>query len=114
MTANTASAAHSWAFPSCWVALNDLSVGLGRTVFAGPCDDDSNFSIPNVPDGNYNLTLFDANLTMVIGTQNVLKAATASGVERVLFTSSDKAVNPTSLMGASKRAAELLVLQAAG
>jgi len=52
---------------------------------------------------------FDAVMTNVIGTQNVLKAATASGVERVLFTSSDKAVNPTNVMGSTKLLAERMV-----
>ena len=52
---------------------------------------------------------FDAVMTNVIGTQNVLKAATASGAERVLFTSSDKAVNPTNVMGSTKLLAERMV-----
>ncbi len=49
----------------------------------------------------------------VLGTRNVLTAAQSVGVERFVMISSDKAVNPTSIMGASKRAAELLVRQAA-
>lgn len=49
----------------------------------------------------------------VLGTQNVLRAALKAGVERFVMVSTDKAVNPTSIMGASKRAAELLVHQAA-
>jgi FlaA1/EpsC-like NDP-sugar epimerase len=52
---------------------------------------------------------FDAVMTNVIGTQNVLKAAVAGGVERVLFTSSDKAVNPTNVMGSTKLLAERMV-----
>jgi FlaA1/EpsC-like NDP-sugar epimerase len=47
--------------------------------------------------------------TNILGTQNVIQAARAAGVERVLFTSSDKAVNPTNVMGASKRLAELIL-----
>ncbi len=49
----------------------------------------------------------------VLGTRNVVQAAQAVGVERLVLISTDKAVNPTSVMGASKRAAELLVHDAA-
>ncbi|NWJ42568.1 MAG: polysaccharide biosynthesis protein [Geothrix sp.] len=49
----------------------------------------------------------------IFGTLNVLKAAQASGVARFVNVSTDKAVNPTSVLGATKRIAEFLVLQAA-
>lgn len=47
--------------------------------------------------------------TNILGTQNVIDAAQQTGVERLLFTSSDKAVNPTNVMGTSKLMAERLV-----
>lgn len=47
--------------------------------------------------------------TNVVAVQNVIAAATENGIERVLFTSSDKAVNPSSVMGASKLMGERLI-----
>jgi FlaA1/EpsC-like NDP-sugar epimerase len=49
----------------------------------------------------------------VVGTRNLLDAVRSAGVQRFINISSDKAVNPTSVMGASKRVAEYLVEQAA-
>ena len=45
----------------------------------------------------------------VLGTWTLLEAARSSGVRNFLMISSDKAVNPVSVMGATKRAAELIV-----
>ena len=46
--------------------------------------------------------------TNVVGTLNVLEAAAAVGVERFVNISTDKAANPTSVLGHTKRAAEQL------
>jgi FlaA1/EpsC-like NDP-sugar epimerase len=51
---------------------------------------------------------FDAVQTNILGVKNIIKAAQINGVERVIFTSSDKAVNPTSVMGTSKLMGERL------
>nr|WP_254682799.1 nucleoside-diphosphate sugar epimerase/dehydratase [Ruegeria sp. PR1b] len=45
----------------------------------------------------------------VFGTQTLARAAAEFGVERFILVSSDKAVRPTNVMGASKRMAELIV-----
>jgi len=45
----------------------------------------------------------------IFGTQVVASAATAGGVGTFVLISSDKAVNPSSVMGASKRVAEMVV-----
>lgn len=47
----------------------------------------------------------------VFGTLNVARMADACGAERFILISTDKAVNPTSVMGATKRVAELVVRQ---
>jgi O-antigen biosynthesis protein WbqV len=44
--------------------------------------------------------------TNVVGTRNVADAAAAAGCRAMVLISTDKAVNPTSVMGASKRCAE--------
>ena len=49
--------------------------------------------------------------TNVMGTLSVLKAATAAGVQKVLFISSDKACQPTNLYGATKQIGECLAVQ---
>ena len=55
---------------------------------------------------------FEAIKTNVIGIQNLIDVAMDEEVEKVLFTSSDKAVNPTNVMGATKLLAERLITSA--
>jgi FlaA1/EpsC-like NDP-sugar epimerase len=50
--------------------------------------------------------------TNIQGVQNVIAAAQANAVDKVIFTSSDKAVNPTNVMGTSKLMGERLMTAA--
>jgi FlaA1/EpsC-like NDP-sugar epimerase len=49
----------------------------------------------------------------VLGTRNLVQAAIAHNIERFVLISTDKAVRPTSIYGATKRLAEMIVLDAA-
>lgn len=64
-------------------------------------------AMKHVPFCEYNP--FEAVQTNVIGTQNVIQAAIQNGVQKVLFTSTDKAISPTNTYGATKLTAERLI-----
>ena len=55
---------------------------------------------------------FEAVQTNILGIQNIINAAIENKVQKVIFTSSDKAVNPTNVMGTTKLMGERLMTAA--
>jgi UDP-N-acetylglucosamine 4,6-dehydratase len=66
-------------------------------------------ALKQVPACEYNP--MEAIKTNILGSSNVIDAAIDAGVERVLALSTDKAVNPVNLYGATKLSAEKLMVQ---
>lgn len=66
-------------------------------------------AMKQVPACEYNP--YEAVLTNVIGAQNIVDAAVDSGVPQVVALSTDKAVNPVNLYGATKLCEEKIVVQ---
>ena len=66
-------------------------------------------ALKQVPACEYNP--MEAIKTNIMGTSNVMEAALDAGVKKVLGLSTDKAVNPINLYGATKLAAEKLTIQ---
>jgi UDP-N-acetylglucosamine 4,6-dehydratase len=66
-------------------------------------------ALKQVPACEYNP--MEAIKTNIMGTSNVVEAALDAGVKKVLALSTDKAVNPVNLYGATKLAAEKLTIQ---
>ena len=67
-------------------------------------------AMKHVPACEYNP--FEAVQTNVMGTQNVIQSALESGVKKVIFLSTDKAIAPTNTYGATKLMAERLISSA--
>jgi len=59
------------------------------------------------------VNVVEAITNNVLGTHNVVRTALDHNVERFVLISTDKAVRPTSIYGATKRLAEMIVLEAA-
>lgn len=66
-------------------------------------------ALKQVPACEYNPS--EAIKTNILGSSNVIDAAIDTGVKRVVALSTDKAVNPINLYGATKLAAEKLIIQ---
>jgi FlaA1/EpsC-like NDP-sugar epimerase len=59
------------------------------------------------------LNVEEAVSNNVMGTRNLVEVSLNAGIERMVMISTDKAIRPSSVYGATKRLAELLVLDAA-
>jgi UDP-N-acetylglucosamine 4,6-dehydratase len=66
-------------------------------------------ALKQVPAAEYNP--FEAVKTNIVGAQNLIDACIDKGVERIVALSTDKAVNPVNLYGATKLCAEKLFIQ---
>jgi UDP-N-acetylglucosamine 4,6-dehydratase len=82
---------------------------LHRAFEAGPDVVVHAAALKQVPACEYNP--FEAIKTNVLGAENVIDAAIDAGVPKVLALSTDKAVNPVNLYGATKLCAEKLFVQ---
>ena len=67
-------------------------------------------ALKQIPSAEYNP--LEAVKTNVLGAANVIDAAIDNGVKKVMFISTDKAVHPVNLYGATKLVAEKLFVQA--
>lgn len=82
--------------------LNRALVGVDMVIHAA--------ALKQVPACEYNP--FEAVKTNILGAQNIIEAAIDKGVRKVIAISTDKAVNPVNLYGATKLCAEKMFVQA--
>ncbi len=110
---------------SLYSVLNDLTAGSAVTIHAaiGDVTDRSRFESvlqehrPHIvfhAAAHKHVPLMELNIceavkNNVLGTETAIELAEQCGVERFILISSDKAVNPVSVMGATKRVAELML-----
>lgn len=51
---------------TCWVGLNDMGLVSNEVIYAQRCDDTNGFAVPDVPDGQYQLVIWDDYLMQII------------------------------------------------
>lgn len=67
--------------PGCWIGLNTLLAGaVGQGLYVAACNDDSTFQIPNVPDGTYQLVIWDSYLLNIFAAQTVTMSGGVSSI----------------------------------
>ena len=85
--------------------LDRLSKAMNKVDYVVHCA-----ALKHVEISEYNS--FEAVLTNIVGVQNIIDVALNHNIKKVLFTSSDKAVNPSSVMGTTKLMGEKLIIAA--
>ncbi len=55
----------------CWVGLNELAAAPGKAIYAAPCNSDSTFAIDGVPQGMYQLVVWDELLDVIFASHTV-------------------------------------------
>ena len=82
--------------------LKEATIGIDYIIHAA--------ALKQVPAAEYNPT--ECIKTNIYGAQNVISAALANGIEKVIALSTDKAANPINLYGATKLASDKLFIAA--